>query len=419
MEKIIIEGKTRLSGEIKVSGAKNAVLPIMAACILNDGENTISNVPDLADVRTMIKLLETLGAKCEYSDGELLIDSSAIRSYKAPYELVKTMRASVLVLGPLVARFRKAEVSLPGGCAIGERPIDQHIKGLRILGASVRLEDGYVSASAKKLEGTTVPFDLSTVTGTENIMLIASVCEGETVILNAACEPEVVDLANALNLMGAKIEGAGTDIITITGVSSLGALSDYTVMPDRIEAGTLMIAGALNESNLTINGCRFEHLGALSGKLLQTGAWIEKNGDSSIRVKGAAEIRSIDFSTLPYPGFPTDMQAQMMILMCLADGMSVITENIFPQRFMHTAELRRMGADIKLVGNSAVVRGVREIKGAPIMASDLRASASLVLAGLCGTGKTEVSRIYHLDRGYEKLDEKLRSVGASIWREKE
>ena len=418
MEKIVIEGKNRLSGEVTVGGAKNAVLPIMAACILNDGENTISNVPDLADVRTMMELLETLGARCEYTDGELLVNSKTINRYKAPYDLVKTMRASVLVLGPLVARFKKAEVSLPGGCAIGERPIDQHIKGLRILGASVQLEDGYVSAAAKKLTGNTVPFDLSTVTGTENIMLLASISEGETVILNAACEPEVVDLANALNLMGAKIEGAGTDIITITGVESLGPLRDYSVMPDRIEAGTLMIAGALNESDLVIRNCRFEHLGALTGKLLQTGTEIEKNGNS-IRVRGTGEIKSIDFSTLPYPGFPTDMQAQMMILMCVADGMSVITENIFPQRFMHTAELRRMGADIKLVGNSAVVRGVAEMRGAPIMASDLRASASLVLAGLYGEGRTEVSRIYHLDRGYEKLDEKLRSVGASIWREEE
>ena len=418
MEKIVIEGKERLSGEVTVGGAKNAVLPIMAACILNEGENTISNVPDLADVRTMMKLLKTLGARCEYTDGELLVNSRTINRYKAPYDLVKTMRASVLVLGPLVARFKKAEVSLPGGCAIGERPIDQHIKGLRILGASVQLEDGYVSAAAEKLTGNTVPFDLSTVTGTENIMLLASISEGETVILNAACEPEVVDLANALNLMGAKIEGAGTDIITITGVSSLGPLRDYSVMPDRIETGTLMIAGALNESDLVIKGCRFEHLGALTGKLLQTGTEIEKNGDS-IRVRGTGEIKSIDFSTLPYPGFPTDMQAQMMILMCVADGMSVITENIFPQRFMHTAELRRMGADIKLVGNSAVVRGVAEMRGAPIMASDLRASASLVLAGLCSEGRTEISRIYHLDRGYEKLDEKLRSVGASIWREKE
>jgi len=418
LEKIVIEGEKRLSGEVTVGGAKNAVLPIMAACILSEGENTISNVPDLADVRTMIKLLETLGAKCEYADGELLVNSKTVNSYKAPYDLVKTMRGSVLVLGPLVARFKKAEVSLPGGCAIGERPIDQHIKGLRILGTSVRLEDGYVSAVAEKLKGETVPFDLSTVTGTENIMLLGSVCEGETVILNAACEPEVVDLANALNLMGAKIKGAGTDIITITGVSSLEALRDYRVMPDRIEAGTLMIAGALNQSDLVIRDCRFEHLGALTGKLLQTGTKIEKNG-SSIRVRGTGEIKSIDFSTLPYPGFPTDMQAQMMILMCVANGMSVVTENIFPQRFMHTAELRRMDADIKLVGNSAVVRGVEKIKGAPIMASDLRASASLVLAGLCGVGKTEISRIYHLDRGYEKLDEKLRSVGASIWREKE
>ncbi len=418
MEKIVIEGEKRLKGEITVSGAKNAVLPIMAACILNEGENTLRNVPDLSDVRTMMKLLETLGARCEYSDGELLINSATIDKYKAPYDLVKTMRASVLVLGPLLARFKKANVSLPGGCAIGERPIDQHIKGLQILGAEVEIEEGYVSASAKKLTGRVIPFDLSTVTGTENIILLACLSDGKTTILNAACEPEVTDLANALNLMGARIEGAGTDIITITGVQTLGPLKDYSIMPDRIEAGTLMIAGALNKSDLTLKNCRFEHLGALTGKLLQTGTEIEKDGNS-IRVRGAGEIKSIDFATLPYPGFPTDMQAQMMILTCLADGMSVITENIFPQRFMHTAELRRMGADIKLVGNSAVVRGVKSMKGAPIMASDLRASASLVLAGLCGSGKTEVSRIYHLDRGYEKLDEKLRSVGAAIWREKQ
>ena len=418
MEKIVIEGEKRLKGEITVSGAKNAVLPIMAACILNEGENTLRNVPDLSDVRTMMKLLETLGARCEYSDGELLINSATIDKYKAPYDLVKTMRASVLVLGPLLARFKKANVSLPGGCAIGERPIDQHIKGLQILGAEVEIEEGYVSASAKKLTGRVIPFDLSTVTGTENIILLACLSDGKTTILNAACEPEVTDLANALNLMGARIEGAGTDIITITGVQTLGPLKNYGIMPDRIEAGTLMIAGALNESDLTLKNCRFEHLGALTGKLLQTGTEIEKDGNS-IRVRGAGEIKSIDFATLPYPGFPTDMQAQMMILTCLADGMSVITENIFPQRFMHTAELRRMGADIKLVGNSAVVRGVKSMKGAPIMASDLRASASLVLAGLCGSGKTEVSRIYHLDRGYEKLDEKLRSVGAAIWREKQ
>lgn len=418
MEKIAIEGKKRLRGEVRAGGAKNAVLPLMAACLLGEGENTLRNVPDLADVRTMTKLLETLGARCEYENGNLSIDSRGVNGWKAPYDLVKTMRASVLVLGPLVARFGRAEVSLPGGCAIGERPVDQHIKGLRILGASVEIDEGYVRVSSADMRGTTVPFDLSTVTGTENLMLSACLCEGETVLLNAACEPEVVDLADALNLMGADVRGAGTDIVTVRGVSSLRPLRDYEVMPDRIEAGTLMVAAALNESDVTVRGCRFEHLGALVGKLLQAGAEVERDGDS-IRVRGTGETRSVDLSTLPYPGFPTDMQAQMMIPMCVAGGMSVITENIFPQRFMHTAELRRMGADIKLVGNSAVVRGVAELRGAPIMASDLRASASLVLAGLCASGRTEVSRIYHLDRGYEKLDEKLASLGASVWRERQ
>ena len=418
MEKIVIEGKKRLRGEVSAGGAKNAVLPLMAACLLGEGENTLRNVPDLADVRTMMELLETLGARCAYENGELSIDSGGVNSWKAPYDLVKTMRASVLVLGPLAARFGRAEVSLPGGCAIGERPVDQHIKGLRILGASVEIDEGYVRVSSADMRGTTVPFDLSTVTGTENLMLSACLCEGETVLLNAACEPEVVDLADALNLMGAEVRGAGTDIVTVRGVSSLRPLRDYEVMPDRIEAGTLMVAAALNESDVTVRGCRFEHLGALVGKLLQAGAEVERDGDS-IRVRGTGETRSVDLSTLPYPGFPTDMQAQMMIPMCVAGGMSVITENIFPQRFMHTAELRRMGADIKLVGNSAVVRGVAELRGAPIMASDLRASASLVLAGLCASGRTEVSRIYHLDRGYEKLDEKLASLGASVWRERQ
>ena len=418
MEKIVIEGKKRLRGEVRAGGAKNAVLPLMAACLLGEGESTLRNVPDLADVRTMTKLLETLGARCEYENGNLSIDSRGVNGWKAPYDLVKTMRASVLVLGPLVARFGRAEVSLPGGCAIGERPVDQHIKGLRILGASVEIDEGYVRVSSADMRGATVPFDLSTVTGTENLMLSACLCEGETVLLNAACEPEVVDLADALNLMGADVRGAGTDIVTVRGGSSLRPLRDYEVMPDRIEAGTLMVAAALNESDVTVRGCRFEHLGALVGKLLQAGAEVERDGDS-IRVRGTGETRSVDLSTLPYPGFPTDMQAQMMIPMCVAGGMSVITENIFPQRFMHTAELRRMGADIKLVGNSAVVRGVAELRGAPIMASDLRASASLVLAGLCASGRTEVSRIYHLDRGYEKLDEKLASLGASVWRERQ
>ena len=418
MEKIVIEGKKRLRGEVAAGGAKNAVLPLMAACLLGDGENTLRNVPDLADVRTMMKLLETLGARTRYEDGELSIDSRGVNGWKAPYDLVKTMRASVLVLGPLAARFGRAEVSLPGGCAIGERPVDQHIKGLRILGASVEIDEGYVRVSSANMRGDVIPFDLSTVTGTENLMLSACLCEGETVLLNAACEPEVVDLADALNLMGADVRGAGTDIVTVRGVSSLRPLRDYEVMPDRIEAGTLMIAAALNESDVTVRNCRFEHLGSLAGKLLQAGAQVDRDGDS-VRVRGTGEIRSVDLATLPYPGFPTDMQAQMMIPMCVANGMSVITENIFPQRFMHTAELRRMGADIRLVGNSAVVRGVAELRGAPIMASDLRASASLVLAGLCGSGRTEVSRIYHLDRGYDRLDEKLASLGASVWREKQ
>ncbi|MGH7884438.1 MAG: UDP-N-acetylglucosamine 1-carboxyvinyltransferase [Thermodesulfobacteriota bacterium] len=418
MEKIVIEGLTKLKGEVVVSGAKNAVLPIMAACILNEEVNSFTNVPDLADVRTMIKLLKILGAEVEFENGYLTINSKNIDKWEAPYDLVKTMRASVLVLGPLTARFKKSRVSLPGGCAIGERPIDQHIKGLEILGAKTKLEEGYVETSVTVLRGGVIPFDVSTVTGTENIMLSASISEGETVLLNAACEPEVVDLANVLIQMGAKIEGAGTDIITINGVAKLNPVKNYEIMPDRIEAGTLMIAGALNESDLILKNCKFEHVGTLAGKLIQAGVEVTRH-NGSIRVKGSDKINSIDLTTLPYPGFPTDMQAQMMTLMCLCRGMSIITETIFPQRFMHTSELRRMGADIKLVGNSAVVRGVKEISGAPIMASDLRASASLVLAGLGAKGKTEILRAYHLDRGYERLDKKLEAVGAKIWREQD
>ena len=418
MEKLVIEGGRGLKGEVTVGGAKNAVLPLMAACILNNGVNTFKNVPDLADVRTMIRLLEILGAKTEFIDDKLTIDSSKIDKWVAPYDLVKTMRASVLVLGPLTARFGRSRVSLPGGCAIGERPIDQHIKGLSILGSKINLEKGYVETAAKKLRGGTVPFDVSTVTGTENIILSSVLADGETVLLNAACEPEVVELSNLLNKMGAKIRGVGTDIITIQGVSSLRPVKNHEIMPDRIEAGTFMIAAALNQGDLKINRCRFEHLGALSGKLIQTGVEIKKT-KNGIRVIGVDRPKSIDFTTLPFPGFPTDMQAQMMTLMCVSSGLSIITETIFPQRFMHTGELRRMGAEIKLVGNSAVVRGVRKISGAPIMASDLRASASLVLAGIAAKGKTEISRVYHLDRGYERLDKKLERLGARIWREKD
>ena len=417
MEIILIEGGKSLKGEIQVSGAKNAVLPLMAACILNSGVNSFTNVPDLADVRTMVELLEIIGAKIDFEDGNMTIDSTGINNWEAPYDLVKTMRASVLVLGPLIARLGKARVSLPGGCAIGERPIDQHMKGLSILGSKIDLEEGYVEATAKKLKGGIIPFDVSTVTGTENIMLSAVIAKGETLILNAACEPEIVELANFLISMGAKVEGAGTDIIKINGVDNLKPVSGYKVMPDRIEAGTFMVAAALNQGDLTISNCKFEHLGALSGKLIQTGAEITKT-DNGLRVVGVDRPNSIDFTTLPYPGFPTDMQAQMMTLMSLSNGLSIITETIFPQRFMHAGELRRMGAEIKLVGNSAVVRGVSGISGAPIMASDLRASASLILAGIAAKGKTEVSRVYHLDRGYDGMDKKLEQVGARIWREK-
>ena len=417
MEVILIEGGKGLKGEIRVSGAKNAVLPLMAACILNSGVNSFTNVPDLADVRTMVELLEIIGAKIEFEGGNMTIDSTNINKWEAPYDLVKTMRASVLVLGPLIARLGRARVSLPGGCAIGERPIDQHMKGLSILGSSIELEEGYVEATAKKLKGGIIPFDVSTVTGTENIMLSAVTAKGETMILNAACEPEIVELADFLNSMGAKVKGAGTDIITIKGVDELKPVENHEVMPDRIEAGTFMVAAALNQGDLTITNCKFEHLGALSGKLIQTGAEVTKT-KKGIRVVGVDRPESIDFTTLPYPGFPTDMQAQMMTLMCVSNGLSIITETIFPQRFMHTGELRRMGAEIKLVGNSAVVRGVPQISGAPIMASDLRASASLILAGIAAKGKTEVSRVYHLDRGYDGMDKKLEQVGARIWREK-
>jgi len=328
------------------------------------------------------------------------------------------MRASVLTLGPLTVRFGKARVSLPGGCSIGERPIDQHIKGLGMLGARIKIENGYIETSSAQMSGAVVPMDMSTVTGTENLMLASVLAGGETVILNAACEPEVVELADALNKMGAKITGAGTDILTIKGVSSLRTLKDYETIPDRIEAGTLMTAAVASGGDVLIKGCRFDHLGTFTGKLMKAGAEVRKT-DSGIRVKANGRVDCTDIATLPYPGFPTDMQAQFMALMCTGRGLSIITENIFPQRFIHIAELRRMGADIKLIGSTAVVKGVGKIKGAQTMASDLRASAALAVAGVAATGRTEISRAYHMDRGYEKLDEKLERLGASIWREKE
>ena len=418
MEKIIIEGGIPLEGEVSVGVAKNSILPLMAAAILSEGESTFADVPDLMDVRVMGSILGELGAGVETGGGLLSIDPAAMDGWVAEYELVKKMRASVLALGPLTARFGRARVSLPGGCSIGERPIDQHLKGLESMGARIKIEGGYVEAAAKKLKGAVVPLDMPTVTGTENIMLAAVLAEGQTVISGAACEPEVAELADALNLMGADITGGGTDIIRIKGVSSLSPLKNYRAIPDRIEAGTLMTAVAATGGNAEIKGCRFEHLGALAGKLMRAGAEVSET-PSGVRVKADGRVECADIATSPYPGFPTDMQAQFMALMCSGRGVAVVTENIFPQRFMHVAEMKRMGADIKLTGNTAVVRGVETLKGAQTMAGDLRAGAALAVAGAAARGRTEISRVYHMDRGYERLDKKLEALGARIWRKKQ
>ncbi|KAB0671060.1 UDP-N-acetylglucosamine 1-carboxyvinyltransferase [Oryzomonas sagensis] len=417
MDKLVIKGGKKLAGEVRVSGSKNASLPIFVATILNSGMNQISNVPFLRDINTTIKVLESLGATIEGNGNIVRIDSAGIRNHEATYELVKTMRASVLVLGPLLARFGKARVSLPGGCAIGARPINLHLKGLQALGAEINLEHGYVEAKARHLKGARVNFDISTVGGTEHLLMTAALAKGETVLENAAREPEIVDLAQMLNLMGAKIEGAGTDTIHIQGVTELSPVS-YSVMPDRIEAGTFMIASAITGGDVKIHGMKLEHLDALVFKLQDAGVEITSH-DNVVRVKAPRKIRSINIKTRPYPGFPTDMQAQFMALMCVADGASVISENIFENRFMHVSELQRFGADITIEGNSATVKGVRKLSGAPVMATDLRASASLILAGLAADNVTEISRIYHLDRGYESIEKKLAGLGADIKRVQE
>lgn len=418
MDKLVIEGGRPLEGEVVISGAKNSALPLMAASLLAPGRHHYQNVPELRDIRTMERLLAHMGADSgRENDGRLVIDTSRVHLPEAPYELVKTMRASVLVLGPLVARFGRARVSLPGGCAIGARPINLHIKGLERLGAVVELDRGYVTASAEKLRGTTVTFDVVTVTGTENLMMAASLAEGRTILENAAREPEVADLAAYLTSMGARIQGVGTPEIVIDGVSELRP-GTHTVIPDRIETGTYALAAAITGGRLKIRRCRPDHLETVLRKLEAAGVTVQKTGDT-LEVVAANGIKSVDVKTWPYPGFPTDMQAQFMALMTLGRGTSVITEQIFENRFMHVSELRRLGADIGLDGRSAVVRGVPRLSAAPVMATDLRASASLVLAGLAATGATHVSRIYHLDRGYERLDQKLRQVGAKIRREKE
>lgn len=417
MEKMIIEGGYRLVGEVPVSGAKNAALPLFAASLLVEDAMTLQNVPALADIRTIARLLRLMGVKTEGDSGTVRLNASGVHSFEAPYNLVKTMRASVLVLGPLVAKWKRARVSLPGGCAIGARPINLHLKGLEAMGAKVELKHGYVQASADRLKGAEIYFDIPTVTGTENIMMAASLADGRTVLKNAAREPEVVELAQALKKMGARIEGAGTDVMVIDGVKELRPI-EYPIVPDRIEAGTFMVASGITQGNVKLLNCNMGQMEAVVAKLKEAGLEIFPEG-GGVKVIGPVNIKPVDVKTLPYPGFPTDMQAQIMALMCLAGGLSVITETVFENRFMHVSEMRRMGADIRVEGKNAIVRGLTHLTGAPVMATDLRASASLVLAGMAAEGNTEVSRIYHLDRGYEKLDQKLTKLGAKIRRVQE
>jgi UDP-N-acetylglucosamine 1-carboxyvinyltransferase len=416
MDKIIVEGGRTLRGEVRISGAKNAALPILIASLLTDGINTFSNVPQLQDIHSTALLLENLGARVETRAGTVRIDAGGPIQYEAEYDLVRKMRASVLVLGPLVARLGKARVSLPGGCAIGARPINLHLKGLAALGASIELTHGYVEASAPRLKGADIYFDVVTVTGTENLMMAASLAQGTTVLRNAAREPEIVALADTLIKMGADIQGAGTSVVTINGVSSLKGV-EATIIPDRIEAGTFLMAAVLTKGNMTLFNTEPDHLGALIDKLRLTGAEIDIDGNS-IHIKNSGPINSVDIKTQPYPGFPTDMQAQFMVLMSIANGTSMISETIFENRFIHVSELRRMGADIQVSGNSAIVKGVPNLSAAQVMATDLRASASLILAGLVAEGTTQVNRVYHLDRGYESLEKKFAALGAAIQRVK-
>ncbi len=417
MDKIVINGGNPLNGEVTVGGAKNAALPILVSSLLTDGRNRYTNVPNLRDIQSIKLLLENLGAAIETKGDMVSIDAVGLYNHEASYDLVRRMRASILVLGPLVARLKRARVSLPGGCAIGARPINLHLKGLEQMGATIELEHGYVEAWADRLNGADIYFDVVTVTGTENLMMAAVLARGVTVLRNAAREPEVVALARVLNDMGANITGAGTSVITIEGVSSLHPVS-VDIIPDRIETGTFMVGAALTRGDVTIKACDPLHLGAVINKLKQTGATVD-TAERSIRVKGPDEITGVDVKTLVYPGFPTDMQAQFMVLMAVANGQSVISETIFENRFIHVSELRGMGADVRISGNTALVKGVKELSGAPVMATDLRASASLILAGLVAKGQTEVHRVYHLDRGYAALEEKFARLGADIVRMKE
>ena len=416
MQRIVIHGGQALSGRVEVSGAKNAALPLMTAALLTDGPCELVNVPALVDIRTISTLLQGLGVQIEtLGAGKLRLHAASLSSCEAPYELVKTMRASVLVLGPLVARYGEARVSLPGGCAIGARPIDQHLAGLQALGADITLEHGYVSARAKRLRGADIHLRLPTVTGTENLMMAAALAQGHTRIAPAAREPEIVCLAEVLNQMGARVHGAGTDTIDIDGVESLQSFT-YTVIPDRIEAGTFAVAAAITGGNLEIAQCVPDHLQAVVQVLRQAGVQVDSDAHT-LYVSRRGPLSPVDFMTAPYPGFATDMQAQMMALLTLAQGTSTIQETVFENRLMHVAELGRMGARIDIQGHIAQVHGPTPLSGAPVMATDLRASAGLIMAGLAARGETVVSRIYHLDRGYEHIEEKLAALGAQIWRE--
>jgi UDP-N-acetylglucosamine 1-carboxyvinyltransferase len=419
MESFLIKGGVPLHGEVAISGSKNAALPIMAAALLTDEPCVIRRVPDLSDTRFMARILESLGAETKFERGTLTVHAQKIRGY-ADYELVRKMRGSICIMGPLLGRLKQARVSLPGGCVIGARPINLHLKGFETLGAKIKIEGGYVDATAKHLGGTIMFLGGragSTVLGTANLMMAATLATGVTVIESAACEPEVVDLAKFLTAMGAKISGAGSPTITITGVRKLHG-AEHEVIPDRIETATFAIAAAATNGEVTLKGARADHLHALTDKLKAAGVAVERRGED-LRARRHGELRAVDVTTLPYPGFPTDVQAQMMSLLALAPGISILTERIFESRFMHVSELARLGADIEIEGPSAIVKGGRPLSGAPVMASDLRASAALVIAGLAAKGATQVNRIYHLDRGYEGMDVKLRKLGARIQRVEE
>jgi UDP-N-acetylglucosamine 1-carboxyvinyltransferase len=418
MDKFIISGGNSLRGEVSVSGSKNAALPILCSSLLSDGLCTYTNVPRLMDISTICAVLAKLGVKADRPEhNTVVLDPKGVNAFEAPYDLVKSMRASILVLGPLLAKYGRAKVSLPGGCAIGVRPIDMHLKAFAKMGAAIELSHGYVMATANKLKGARIVFDNTTVGGTENVMMAACLAEGTTIIEGAAREPEVADLAGALNAMGARIEGIGESTMVIEGVNSLSGLN-YKVIPDRIELGTLIVAAAITKGSLTIRDARPDHAAAIIDKLAEMGVKISEGDAGVVQVNGDCDLKPVNIMTVPYPGFPTDMQAQIMALACIAPGVSDITENIFENRFMHVPELVRMGANLEEKGRTVIVRGIDRFQGASVMATDLRASASLVLAALNATGYTEIRRIYHLDRGYEGLDKKLIKLGAVVSREK-